>query len=229
MIIQGRAVGSEEPRGFKGLYGPDDRLIPVEKKEKVKRTHIVRYFSYPAEKKFLGLISSIKGKKAARDLMIVEIGFDLGLRIAEIAGLTVGHVRNREKVTIVGKGRKERTIPIKKELQRKLRAFISQKLAWKEGIRDDAPLFISKKGARISRRSMQEMFEGWCIRAGLTDAAGRATYTFHCLRHTCAMRLRERGYSIEQVAEYLGHTNLNSTRVYFRPSMEELEEMAESL
>jgi site-specific recombinase XerD len=234
MIVQKTLVAAgfslREGSEFKGLYGPDNKMIiSPEKKERVKRTHIVRYFSYAAEKKLLGLASSIKGNKAARDRMIMDIGLDLGLRVAEAASLTVGHVRNRTHLTIVGKGNKTRTIPIKKELQRAIHAFIRQKLVWKEMIHDDAPLFISKKGAGFSKRSMQETFEKWCIRAGLTISDGRAAYTFHCMRHTCAMRLRERGYSIEQVAEYLGHTSLNSTRVYFRPSMEELEEMAESL
>ncbi len=183
----------------------------------------------------------------------MEIGFNLGLRVAELASLTVGHVRNRETVTIVGKGSKERILPLSKHLQRQIKDFIKRKLIWKESIHDDAPLFVSQMGGPMAIRTLQEMFEKRCIEAGLTNRGQgqgsssqenrgkgqgssstveheeRSSYTFHCMRHTCAMRLRERGYDIEQVAEWLGHSSLNSTRVYFRTSMEELVEMANSL
>ena len=239
---------------FKGLYGPDNKRItvdPVVKKDRVKRSYVTRYFGYAEEKKLLGLVSSIKGKLAERDRMIMDVDFNTGLRVSELASLTVGHVRLKEKLTIVGKGNKERIVPINKGLQRSIKDYIRQKLVWKESIHDDAPLFVSKKGGGLKKRSLEEMFETWCIEAGLTTAgfgvqgsgsggqgpgsgvqgSGRvkSAYTFHCMRHTFAMRLRERGYSIEQVGELLGHSSLNSTRVYFRPSMEELTEAVESL
>ena len=215
---------------YKGLYGPDDRLIPAAGKEtRVKRAHVVRYFGYGEEKKLVGFVSKLKGKQAARDRMILDVGFGLGLRVAEIAGLTVGHVRLREKLIVIGKGRKERIVPISRGLQRAIKDFIRQKLVWKESIHDDAPLFVSKKGTRLVKRAIQQMFEAWCLRSGLLASNGKAAYTCHCMRHTFAMRLRERGYTIESVAELLGHSSLNSTRVYFRPSMEELIEAVESL
>lgn len=237
-IISGQ--GSMWSAEFKGLYGPDERLIvqPEEiKKPKVKRAHVIRYFSYEAEKKLTGHLAALKGKRPARDRMVIELGFNLGLRVAEMCSLTVGHVRNREDLTIVGKAEpggapKERIIPIRKDLQRGIKDYMKQKLIWKESIHDDAPLFVSKIGERLSRRSLQEMFETWCIRAGLTAAVNgktKAAYTFHCMRHTFAMRLRERGYTIEAVAELLGHSSLNSTRVYFRPTLEELREAVNSL
>jgi integrase/recombinase XerC len=223
-------IGVRDQKSDVRLYGPDNRLIEsTETKKPVKRAYVIRYFGYAEEKKLLGLVSSFKGKKAARDRMIMDIGFNLGLRIAEVASLTVGHVRLREKLIVTGKGNKERIVPINKGLQRAIKDFIKQKLVWKESIHDDAPLFISKKGAGFKKRSLQEMFENWCLQAGLTATNGKAAFTFHCMRHTFAMRLRERGYSIEQVAELLGHSSLNSTRVYFRPSMEELTEAVESL
>jgi integrase/recombinase XerC len=212
------------------LYGPDNKPLAVStQKAPVKRAYVVRYFGYPAEKKLLSLVASIKGKRAERDRMVMEIGFGLGVRVAELRRIDVGHVRNKESITILGKGNKERILPLSKHLQRQIKSYIKMKLLWKESIHDDAPLFVSQMGGRLEKRSLQEMFEKWCLRAGLIAENGKAEYTFHCMRHTCAMRLRERGYDIEQVAEWLGHSSLNSTRVYFRTSMEELTEMAESL
>jgi site-specific recombinase XerD len=203
--------------------------MPEEKKVKVKRAHVIRYFSYTAEKKLMGLVGSIKGKKAERDRMIMDIGFNLGVRVSELASLTVGHVRLKDQVKIVGKGNKERILPISKRLQRAIKDYIKMKLIWKESIHDDAKLFVSSDDKGLKKRSLEEMFEKRCLRAGLVAENGKAAYTFHCMRHTCAMRLRERGYDIEQVAAWLGHSSLNSTRVYFRTSMEEMVEMAESL
>ena len=215
---------------FKGLYGPDNKMIlPVEKKTPVKRAHVVRYFEYPAEKQLLGHVNSLKGKRAERDLMIMEIGFGTGLRVAEMASLTVGHVRNREELTIVGKGSKERIIELSVRLQRAIKNFIKLKLTWQESIHDEAPLFVSQQDNRLSRRSLQEMIEKRCIKAGLVAGEGRSAYTFHCLRHTFAMRLKERGYKIEDVAELLGHSSLNSTRIYFKMSKEERREAVNSL
>jgi site-specific recombinase XerC len=222
---------------FKGLYGPDNRPIAASetvKKPRVKRADRIRYFGYPAEKKLLGLLASLKGDRPARDLMVMEVGLGLGLRVAELTRLSVGDVRNKEEVTVIGKAEpgglpKERVIPISINLQRSIKTFIKQKLKWQESIHDDAPLFVSQLGGRLARRSLQEMFEKWCIRAGLTKASGKAAYTFHSMRHTFAMRLRERGHDIATVAELLGHSSLNSTRVYFRPSREELIEAVNSL
>ena len=235
MMNQDAVARVQGPGEFKGLYGPDNRPLAVTKKQApVKRAHVIRYFDYPAEKKLLGLVGSIKGKKAERDRMIMEVGFGLGLRVSELASLTVGHVRLKEQISIFGKAEpggppKERILPISKHLQRAIKDYIKMKLVWKESIHDDAPLFVSSSGNRFKKRSLEEMFEKWCLRAGLVAENGKAAYTFHCMRHTCAMRLRERGYDIEQVASWLGHSSLNSTRVYFRTSMEELVEMAESL
>ncbi len=217
---------------FKGLYGPDNRPLPsiaAEKPKPVKRVYVVRFFSYEAENRLLRLLDSLKGDHPARDLMIMELGFGTGLRIAEVGRLTVGHVRNQEDLTVVCKGSKERVLPISKHLQRRIKDFIKRKLIWGESIRDDAPLFVSQMDGPLSRRSMQEMFEKWCKRAGLTAANGKAAYTFHCMRHTFAMRLRERGYTIEKVAEMLGHSSIESTRKYFRMTMEEMREAVNSL
>ncbi len=154
---------------------PDQRLIPMAE-----------------EKKLLSLVSNLKGKQPARDKMVMEIGFGLGLRVAEMISLTVGNVRNQKALRIVEKGNKGRVIEINKHLQRAIKDFIKMKLAWNESIHDDAPLFVSRNGDRLSRRSLQEMFKNWCIRAGLIAKNGKAAYTFYCMRHTFNMRLRER-------------------------------------
>jgi integrase/recombinase XerD len=115
-----------------------------------------------------------------------------------------------------------RYIPLNKKLQSAIREFIKHKLTWRESIQDDAPLFISKKGDRLSRRAIQEVFAYWRDRAGLDG------YTIHSMRHSFAKRLIERGIELATVQKLLGHASLGSTGVYIEAGYEEMQEAVEA-
>jgi len=193
----------------------------------------MKYLSEKEEKHLLRTVRSTKGKKAERDYMILQLGFGLALRADELANLTVGDVRNRETLYVrpeIAKLSSSGTVPISKDLQGIIRNFIKLKQTWKESINDAAPLFVSRNGGRLSKRSLQESVEGWMILAGLTttkDSKVVALYSTHSLRHSCLMRMRERGVRLETVQKFARHKSLASTGIYTEATIDEMIEAAE--
>jgi integrase/recombinase XerC len=191
----------------------------------------MKYLTEREEKSLLKMVGSIKGKKAERDTVIIGFLLDTGLRAAELVGLNVGDVRGREKLHVrpeIAKGSKERFIPICVDAQRMMKRFISTKLSAKESIRDDAPLFISRTGERLSKRSLQELVEGWMILSGLMSSTGAALYSVHSLRHTCFKRMQERGVHLTTIQKIAGHASLASTGIYTEASWEEMVDAVEA-
>lgn len=194
----------------------------------------MKYLTEKEEKALLKTVREIKGLQAARDLVIIEVLLGTGLRASELVGLNVGDLRGKEKLFVrpeIAKGKKGRFIPVAVDLQRVLKGFFRDKLAARESIRDDAPLFISRRGRRLSKRSLQELVEAWVIRAGLTTTeAGRvvALYSVHSLRHTCFKRMQERGVALTTVQKIAGHASLASTGIYTEASWEEMVDAVEA-
>lgn len=195
----------------------------------------MKYLTDKEEKTLLRTVKEIKGEKAERDRVILELLLGTGLRAAELVGLNVGDLRNKDRLYVrpeIAKRSKERFIPVSADLQRLLKSFFRDKLTWKESIRDDAPLFISRNGNRLSKRSLQELVEGWTIRAGLTTTKGGklvALYSAHSLRHSCCKRMQERGVKLTTIQKIAGHASLASTGIYTEATWEEMVEAVEAL
>lgn len=195
----------------------------------------MKYLTEKEEKALLRTVKEIKGEKAERDRVILELLLGTGLRAAELVGLNVGDLRNKEKLHVrpeIAKRGKERFIPVSADLQRIMKAFFRDKLTRKESIRDDAPLFVSRNGNRLSKRSLQELVEGWLVRAGLTTTKGGKTvalYSAHSLRHTCFKRMQERGVKLTTIQKIAGHASLASTGIYTEATWEEMVEAVEAI
>ncbi len=191
----------------------------------------MKYLTEKEEKCLLKTVREIKGKKAERDAVIIDFMLATGVRAAELVGLNVGDVRGKEKLHIraeIAKRGKERFVPISADAQRLMKRFVSGKLSRKESIRDDSPLFISRSGGRLAKRSLQELVEGWMIRAGLIASTGDALYSAHSLRHTCFKRMQERGVALTTIQKIAGHASLASTGIYTEATWEEMQEAVEA-
>jgi len=191
----------------------------------------MKYLTEKEEKTLLKTVREIKGHKAERDAVIIEFLLSTGLRAAELIGLNVGDVRGKEKLHVskeIAKLGKERFLPICADTQRLIKRFIGLKMKQKESIRDDAPLFVSRNGERLSKRSLQEAVEGWMIRAGLTASNGKALYSVHSLRHTCFKRMQERYVALTSIQKLAGHASLASTGIYTEATWEEMVDAMEA-
>ena len=87
--------------------------------------------------------------------------FNTGLGVSEVASLTVGHVRDRKVLEIVGKGKKLREIPLNTFIRKHIEQYLRIKKRKKEGPVDDAPLFVSRKHNRLSVRAIQRALDKW--------------------------------------------------------------------
>lgn len=191
----------------------------------------MKYLTEREEKILLKTVHEIKGNKAERDAVIIEFLLSTGLRAAELVGLNVGDVRGKEKLHVraeIAKRSKERFVPICVDTQRIMKRFISGKLTRKESIRDDAPLFVSRLGERLAKRSLQLLVETWMIKAGLNASTGEAIYSAHSLRHTCFKRMQERGVALTTIQKIAGHASLASTGIYTEATWDEMVEAMEA-
>ncbi len=164
---------------------------------------------------------------ALRRWALVELIYSCGLRLAEAHGLDVGDVDlSSRSVRALGKGDKERIIPLGTRAAEALSAYmtIRSDLLASNGEphpeRADAPLFLSVRGQRLSRRQIQRT-----VTEALQLAAGGERLSTHSLRHTFATHLLDGGADLVSVKEMLGHASLSTTRVYTHTSVERLKDV----
>ncbi|MDB2544331.1 tyrosine recombinase XerC [Woeseiaceae bacterium] len=145
---------------------------------------------------------------ADRDKAILELLYSSGLRLAELINLNITDIDLADAtVNVLGKGNKERIIPIGRYALASLQKWLNTKKNIKT-IDYDA-LFISKRGSRISPRSVQSRLNYWAKRQGITTKV----YP-HLLRHSFASHLLESSHDLRGVQELLGHANISTTQIY---------------
>jgi integrase/recombinase XerC len=158
----------------------------------------------------------------ARVLLILELLYGSGLRLAELQGLDSKDLdRRRKQVRVMGKGRKERIVPL---TERTLQAFERYEPRRVEAIRssgeDHDALLVNSRGGRLSRRSIQRN-----VREILETAASDQGLSVHSIRHSFATHLIDAGADLMAVKELLGHVSLSTTQIYTHTSTERLKKV----
>ncbi|AOR61272.1 tyrosine recombinase XerC [Pectobacterium parmentieri] len=144
---------------------------------------------------------------AVRDRTMLEVMYGAGLRLAELVGMDYQHIDLASgEVWVVGKGSKERKLPIGKTAV----TWLERWLALRElfGPQDNA-VFISNQGRRISMRNVQKRFAEWGVKQGVNSHVHP-----HKLRHSFATHMLESSGDLRAVQELLGHANLTTTQIY---------------
>ncbi|MGD8229263.1 MAG: tyrosine recombinase XerC [Desulfobacteraceae bacterium] len=159
-----------------------------------------------------------------RDLAILEVLYSCGIRVSELSGLNLSGVdADQRLVKVVGKGNKERIIPIGRKALRAIQDYIEATLPLrKKAEKDpqDEPLFINFRGGRLSTRSIGRIVKKYARQSGLMTEI-----TPHSLRHTFATHLLDGGADLRSVQELLGHVSLSTTQKYTHVSLEKLMEV----
>jgi integrase/recombinase XerC len=150
----------------------------------------------------------------ARDAAVLGLLYGCGLRISEALGLKRGEFGARDVLTVMGKGRKQRMVPLIPQVRKLIDDYLA--LCPYEPP-EDGPLFIGAKGGPLSPRIVQ------LAMARLRGALGLAeTATPHALRHSFATHLLARGGDLRSIQELLGHASLSTTQIYTEVDAERL-------
>lgn len=168
--------------------------------------------------------------RGRRDRALLELIYGLGLRLAEAVGLDLGDLDlPGERVRVLGKGDKERLLPLTgwpaEALAAHLESYLDAGdwLALRDGALPAAarrrPVFEGRPGRRISRRTVEARVAHYAERL-----AGTAGISPHTLRHSFATHLLDGGVGIRLVQELLGHAHLSTTQIYTHLSRERLRE-----
>src|SRR6185503_5578297 len=143
---------------------------------------------------------------AARNAALITLLYGTGLRISEALSLKRGDAPLGETLTIVGKGRKERAVPVLAAVREAVDEYVKLRpFALERG----APLFVSRRGKPMSAREAQALMQNLRGRLGLSARA-----TPHALRHSFATHLLRNGGDLRAVQELLGHASLSTTQKY---------------
>jgi integrase/recombinase XerC len=142
----------------------------------------------------------------ARDAALLTLLYGAGLRISEALSLRRGDVPLSPSLTILGKGNKERVVPVLEQVRDVITTY--EKLIPFTGAKD-TPLFLSRRGKPMSAREAQLLMQKLRGALGLSDRA-----TPHALRHSFATHLLANGGDLRAVQELLGHASLSTTQTY---------------
>ncbi|MFK5997550.1 MAG: tyrosine recombinase XerC [Rhodobacterales bacterium] len=142
----------------------------------------------------------------ARDTAVLTLLYGCGLRISEALDLKFGQTPLPEVLTILGKGGKERIVPVIPAARKAVARYLQ---LCPHMHSPDTPLFLGVRGKRLNPRQIQKVTEGVRLQLGLP-----ATATPHALRHSFATHLLEAGGDLRSIQELLGHASLSSTQNY---------------
>jgi integrase/recombinase XerC len=159
--------------------------------------------------------------QALRDLAMLELFYSTGMRLSELAGLSLGDVDLlSDQAKVRGKGRKERLVPVGSRAVSALRRYlrVREEIVAQRGS-DRRALFVSVRGRRLPPRSIQRLMHR------LFDAIGGDQLRVHSLRHTFATHLLDAGADLRAVQELLGHASLSTTQIYTHTSVERLKQV----
>ncbi|MFN2613191.1 MAG: tyrosine recombinase [Actinomycetota bacterium] len=156
----------------------------------------------------------------ARDRAILEVLYGSGIRVAELCALDVDDVGG-SSIKVLGKGRKERIVPLGDPAKDALREYVAHARA--ATITEQSPpaaLFYNRKGKRIGQRDVRALVARYV--AEIVPGGKASPHTF---RHSFATHLLEHGADLRSVQELLGHADLRTTQIYTHVSMERLREV----
>lgn len=160
------------------------------------------------------------GFLAVRNLAIVELFYSTGMRISELQQLDEADVDLvSERARVLGKGRKERIVPVGRKAIAALRRYEPRRdeVLASAARGDRRALFLGQRGRRLSTRQIHNVVTGFLDR--VSEDAGLST---HSLRHSFATHLLDAGADLLAVKELLGHASLSTTQIYTHTSKERL-------
>ncbi len=192
----------------------------LELPRQVKR--LPRYLNVEESRQLLNAAASATYEYAERDYCILTLFLNCGLRLAELCSINIRSIRD-EKMTVIGKGRKERTVYLNGACLNALDAYLAVRP--RTAKTDPEALFISRLGRRISPKTVQYLIKHYITQAGLDPKR----YSTHKLRHTAATLMYQHGQvDIRALQQILGHVSIATTEIYTHIDDRRLHQAVES-
>ena len=193
-----------------------------------KEKRLPKYLSLEDSKKLLEVSEDEDNPNCERDFAITTLFLNCGMRLSELVGINTADIDFSEcKLTVVGKGNKERTIYLNKACMKALSNYLEVRPT--QGVQHDSKhsekaLFLSKRKTRISNRTVQYIINQELTKAGLDSSK----YSVHKLRHTAATLMYQYGQvDIRALQEILGHESISTTEIYTHVSSDQAREALE--
>jgi integrase/recombinase XerC len=153
-----------------------------------------------------------------RDVAILELLYATGIRVGELVGLDIDDVdRHRNVVRVLGKGRKERTVPFGAPAAAAVDAWLARGRPRLVRAASGPALFLGARGARLDQRAVRTL-----VHRSVAAVPGAPDLAPHGLRHSAATHLLEGGADLRSVQELLGHASLATTQLYTHVSTDRL-------
>ena len=157
--------------------------------------------------------------KSLNARMLVAIFYATGMRLSELIGLKDQQIDpDREQIKVLGKGNKERVIPVSRELLDLIKEY--QRLRKKEFAEADETLLVTEKGKKMYPRYAWQL-----VNRVLGESSSLDKRSPHVLRHSFATHLMNHGADLNAVKELLGHSSLAATQVYTHNTIEKLKDI----
>lgn len=168
----------------------------------------------------VALLHSIDGKNEKRDTCIITLFLNCGLRLSELVAINFKNIKG-DVLNVIGKGDKERSIYLNESCRKALKEYIAVR---PKDVKDHDALFISERGTRIGRRTVEMMVKKYITLAGLDPKK----YSPHKLRHTAATLMHKYGgVDIRSLQQILGHESVSTTEIYTHVDSEQVKEALE--
>jgi len=165
-----------------------------------------------------GLAADDDSPTAVRDLAVLEVLYASGIRVGELCGLDLDDVdRSRRVLRVLGKGSKERTVPLGAPAVRAVDRWLAAGRPRLRGPGSGEALFLGARGGRVDPRTVRR-----AVHALLAHVPGAPDLGPHGLRHSAATHLLEGGADLRSVQELLGHATLATTQIYTHVSVDRL-------
>jgi len=168
------------------------------------------------------LLRAVQEKGRKRDVALITLMINTGLRVSEVSKLTVDDIAispRKGSVTVRGgKGEKFRTVPLNVDTRKAIQDYLKQ-----ADLEDRSHLFVSQRGGPLQPSGIYYLINRYAYDARLEDV------TPHTLRHTFGKNLVDAGVSLDRVAQLLGHESVDTTRIYTTPSEQDLQREVEKI
>ena len=199
----------------RGFY----RFLSLERKlEESPAADLKAPRAWPALPKFLDLDEvdrllaqpDVSTARGLRDKALIEVLYASGMRVSELVGVKPGELRLDEGyLTCLGKGDKERIVPLGDQAVDWLRRYMSDGRSRLTRQRSTPWLFVNGRGGPLSRVGVWKLLKTYGLKAGITREISP-----HVLRHSFATHLLERGADLRAIQVMLGHADLSTTQIY---------------